>query len=176
MLIYRMVNSSSFCGYGHDHQRCIDDAIAIAEELCAEHGLRLTVTRRRVLELIWRGHEPVGAYAILAALNESGRRAAPTIIYRALNFLDSHGFIHRIHSLNAYIGCPDPRLPHSGQFLICGECRSTHEMNYPEIVRAIRDRAHQQGFELGQQTIEIHGRCPDCIKGTQPREEEMQHG
>ena len=171
-----MVNSSSFCGDGDGHQRCIDDAIAISAELCAEQELRLTETRRRILELIWRGHEPVGAYAILAALNESGCRAAPPTVNRALDFLESHGFVHKIQSLSAYIGCSDPRLRHSGQFLICGEFGSTHEMSDPEIVRAIRNGARQEGFEPRQQTIEIRGLCPDCIKSTQPREEEMQHG
>ncbi len=171
-----MVIQTSFFADGHDHQRCIDDAIAIAAEVCARQGLRLTKPRRRVLELIWRGHEPVGAYAILDALNESGRQAAPPTVYRALEFLERHGFIHRIQSLNAYIGCPNPRLPHSSQFLICRECGSTHEMSDPKIARIIRDGARQQGFEPLQQTIEIKGLCPDCIKSTQPQAEALQHG
>ena len=171
-----MAKHSPFCGDGHNHQRCIDDAIAIAAELCSRQGLRLTKTRRRVLELIWRGHEPTGAYTILDALNENGRRAAPPTVYRALEFLETHGFTHRIQSLNAYIGCPNPRLPHASQFLICGECGSTHEMSNPNIARVIREGAREQGFEPLQQTIEIKGLCPDCIKSTQPQLEGTRHG
>jgi Fur family zinc uptake transcriptional regulator len=139
-------------------------AIAIAAEVCSRQGLRLTKTRQRVLELVWQGHEPVGAYTLLDALNEHGRRAAPPTVYRALDFLESNGFIHRIQSLNAYIGCPDPDSPHSSQFLICEECGATHEMNDSEIAALVSDGARQQGFEPLQQTIEIKGLCPDCSK------------
>lgn len=49
--------------------------------------MRLTALRRRVLELVWQSHKPLGAYDILAVLSEQdGRRAAPTV-YRALDFL-----------------------------------------------------------------------------------------
>lgn len=51
-------------------------------------GLRLTALRRRVLELVWQSHKPLGAYDILAVLSEQdGRRAAPPTVYRALDFL-----------------------------------------------------------------------------------------
>ena len=35
----------------HDHDACISDALDKASEICADRGLRLTVLRRRVLEL-----------------------------------------------------------------------------------------------------------------------------
>ena len=49
----------------HDHQRCVSKALRAADEVCAERGLRLTPTRKRVLELIWTRHAPIGAYDIL---------------------------------------------------------------------------------------------------------------
>ena len=35
----------------HDHSRCVADALAEAEALCAKQGTRLTTLRKRVLEL-----------------------------------------------------------------------------------------------------------------------------
>ena len=56
----------------------LSSALAEADALCARQGLRLTALRRRVLELVWQSHKPLGAYDILAVLSEQdGRRAAP---------------------------------------------------------------------------------------------------
>ena len=80
----------------HDHTDCLAQAMHAAERLCALRGARLTKLRRRVLELVWRSHDPVGAYAILDALREDGRAAAPPTVYRALDFLSEQGLVHRI--------------------------------------------------------------------------------
>ena len=71
----------------HDHAHCIEDAVAAAEKLCAQKGLRFTPLRRRVLELVWTGHKPVGAYALLDQLRDEDLGSAPPTVYRALDFL-----------------------------------------------------------------------------------------
>jgi Fur family transcriptional regulator, zinc uptake regulator len=149
----------------HDHQHCIDGALARAERICAARGLRLTALRRRILEMIWRRHQPVGAYDLLAMLADGQRRAAPPTVYRALAFLLGCGLIHRIESLNAYVGCNDPDAPHSGQFLICRDCRNVGELDDPEIGRALRRGVEATGFRPDRQTIEITGLCPNCATG-----------
>src|SRR5690606_28474545 len=122
----------------HDHARCVAAALAAAETLCQRRGARLTVLRRRVLELIWSSHEPVGAYDILQRLTEDGRRAAPTTVYRALDFLAAHRLIHRLASRNAYIGCRHPdESDHEGQFLICTGCGTVAELHDRRIGEAI---------------------------------------
>src|SRR5581483_8522848 len=103
---------TGFAPPGHDHALCIDDALAAAERQCAARGARLTEQRRRVLELIWKSHAPVGAYTLLDRLREGGVRAQPPTVYRALEFLVENGLIHRIESLNAYVGCADPDQRH----------------------------------------------------------------
>ena len=90
---------------GHDHRKCVSEAMAVADELCAKRGARMTELRRRVLNLIWDSHAPVGAYAIMDMLKREGRNAMPPTVYRALDFLQEQGLIHRIASLNAFIGC-----------------------------------------------------------------------
>ncbi|MBI2587001.1 MAG: hypothetical protein HYW28_14180, partial [Rhodospirillales bacterium] len=51
----------------HDHRHCLKDALDRAAALCRDRGVRLTPIRRRVLELVWGGHRPLGAYDILDA-------------------------------------------------------------------------------------------------------------
>jgi Fur family zinc uptake transcriptional regulator len=146
----------------HDHQLCIDTAIETAASLCAEQGLRFTPIRRRVLALVWGGHRPVGAYDILDALRAEYPRAAPPTVYRALDFLIERGLIHRIESMNAYVGCTHPTERHYGQFLICSQCSDAVELDDPDIDQAVRRGADRMGFQAQRHMIEITGLCPDC--------------
>lgn len=146
----------------HDHGHCIDEALQAAETICTETGSRLTPLRRRVLEMVWQSHEPVGAYDLLDRLREERHRAAPPTVYRALDFLLAHGLIHRIESLNAYVGCGEPRTDHGGQFLICGHCGSVAELDDHDILDMIQAKARRQGFRVQRQTVEVLGLCPNC--------------
>ena len=141
------------------------EALEAAERLCARRGARLTEIRRRVLELVWRSHQPVGAYAILERLGRERGRVAPPTVYRALDFLIAHGLVHRIASLNAYIGCAHPGRDHIGQFLVCSACGSAAELDDRRIDRAIRSGAEAAGFAVERPVIELAGRCPNCREG-----------
>jgi len=153
---------SPFPGEGHDHQQCIDQALAEAERLCAARGRRLTPLRRRVLELIWDSHQPVKAYDLLARLQADSASAAPPTVYRALDFLMAERLVHRLASMNAYVGCGHPGHRHTGQFLICRGCHAVAEMDDPDIESLLDSRARDLGFALVDQTIELEGLCPRC--------------
>ncbi len=151
-----------FPGRGHDHDACTQAALEAAEALCEEHGTRLTALRRRVLELIWRSHQPVGAYAVLEELKRDGRSAAPPTVYRALDFLVQEQLVHRIPSLNAYLGCNAPGAPHCGQFLICRDCGTVAELHDPALERRISASAAHSDFQVEQAMVEVQGLCPRC--------------
>ena len=147
---------------GHEHESCIEDALARAEAVCRERGVRLTPLRRRVLELVWGSHRAIKAYDLLAALSDGEVAAKPPTVYRTLEFLMAQGLVHRIDSLNAFVGCPQPNQRHSAQFLICGDCGDVSEMNAASIDRAVADQAADSGFALSRKIIELHGKCPRC--------------
>ena len=147
----------------HDHSQCVSSALADADALCAQQGVRLTALRRRVLELVWQSHKPLGAYDILAVLSEQdGRRAAPPTVYRALDFLLEHGLVHRIASLNAFVGCDHPDHAHQGQFFICRQCHAAIELERTAISDSILDSARSLGFRVEAQTVEVVGLCARC--------------
>jgi Fur family zinc uptake transcriptional regulator len=149
---------------GHDHDSCVSDAIATAERLCRERGLRFTELRRRVLTLVWDSHKPIGAYDILDKLGGEGKAAAPPTVYRALDFLIEAGLVHRLDSLNAFIGCPDPARSHAGQFLICRSCRTVVELDDPDIDAVVAKKAERLGFTSVQQMLEVQGLCGNCSR------------
>ena len=159
--------ASAHAHQDHDHRRCVDNALTVAAELCQRRGARLTALRRRVLELVWRSHGPVGAYEVLDWLRiEDGRSAAPPTVYRALDFLIEQKLIHRIESMNAFVGCIDPGNPHSGQYFICRDCGNVTELDDAGIGDAVRRQANQRGFDAHRQMIEIHGTCRGCAAKT----------
>jgi Fur family zinc uptake transcriptional regulator len=146
----------------HDHADCVETAMSRAERLCRSRGLRLTAIRRRVLELVWASHAPIGAYDILGHLGDDAKPAAPPTVYRALEFLIEAGLVHRLDSLNAFVGCPDPGRRHTGQFLICRECRTVTELGDVDIEALVAARAATQGFTVVRQILEVEGLCDSC--------------
>ena len=146
----------------HDHRACIEEALSQAEALCRERGVRLTPLRRRVLEIIWESHAPLGAYDVLERMNAAGERNAPPTAYRALDFLLKHGLIHRIESLNAFVGCAMPGDAHKAQFFICRDCGTVAETHSEKIGEAIEASATQAGFQVDTPVVEISGQCPEC--------------
>lgn len=146
----------------HDHEACIESAIGDAEALCRDRGVRLTPLRKRVLELVWQRHQPVGAYEILDLLRAEGRKAAPPTVYRALDFLMENGLVHRLHTMNAFIGCATPDRRHDAKFLICRRCGTVAEVEDRAFDLLISAFGEKGGFRLENLNIEATGLCPPC--------------
>ncbi|MBX2809121.1 MAG: transcriptional repressor [Cellvibrionaceae bacterium] len=150
------------------HQDGTEAALRAARQICARKKTRLTPQRLQVLQLIWQSHKPLGAYDLIDALAKlSGRPVAPPTVYRALEFLLQMGLIHRIHSLNAFIGCAHPTSPGTEPaqlhyFLICNKCRSVQEIIQQQLTQQLTALTQAQGFALQQQWLEINGLCEHC--------------
>ena len=150
----------------HDHHRCIDEALHTARTICKQAGVRLTALREQVLTIVWRSHRPLGAYAILELLASEGQgHPAPPTVYRALDFLQENGLVHRLASLNAYIGCDAPGREHDSQFLICRHCQVTVEVASPSVSTALQQCAEHRDFAIHHSSVEIVGDCPNCQQG-----------
>lgn len=149
--------------HAHQHEHCVHDALASAEVLCSKRGVRLTAIRKRVLELVWASHQPLGAYAILDKLTAEGHKPAPPTVYRALEFLLEQGLIHRIASLNAFLGCIHPNHQHLACFFICQSCGNAEELaESSALQQEINQQAKNLGFVIRQSILEVAGLCKKC--------------
>lgn len=133
------------------------------EQRCAQDSLRLTPTRRRVLELILAADGPVKAYDLLDRLKADQPSAAPPTVYRALEFLLEHQFIHRLETLNAFVSCFHPEHQHHGRFLICERCDAVVEVPEQVATPQLAEFAAERGFEPARQVLEIYGTCRVCL-------------
>ncbi len=147
---------------GHDHERCVRLALEAATDHCRREGVRLTPLRRKVLQAVWRSHHPLGAYEICDVLSGQGQPVLPPTVYRALDFLERNGLVHRIARLNAFIGCNQAGSHSHGRFLICSECGSVAELPADELVDRFTREASAIQFEARTVRLEAVGRCATC--------------
>lgn len=146
----------------HDHSDCVARAVASAEAVCAERGVRLTPIRRRALEVLAAEHKALGAYDVLALMAQDGHSAHPPVAYRALDFLVAQGLAHKIERLAAFVACSHPGDQHRPAFLICRVCRVVAEAHVAPDEGRLGKAAKALGFEVEQTVIEAEGLCRNC--------------
>jgi Fur family zinc uptake transcriptional regulator len=157
-------------------QAAVELALDRAAEACAARGAQLTELRRQVLRLVLASPQPLGAYALLDLLRAARPGAAPPTVYRALDFLQEQGLVHRVERLNAFVGCagPEPHAhcghghDHPHQFLICGRCGATAEICDDRVAAAVAEAARAAGFAPIRTTVEVEGRCAACAAAEAP--------
>ncbi len=93
-------------------------------------------------------------------LYRDAKPAKPPTVYRALDFLEQMGFVHRIASLNAYLACGEGD-EHAAAFLICDCCGSVQEFE-PGTVRTASHAAAVAAFRIRSVGLEVRGRCAAC--------------
>lgn len=136
-------------------------AVSNIEARLGAMGERLTDPRRRVLELLLAAGRPVKAYDLISDYGRDGSPAKPPTVYRALDFLERTGLVHRISSISAYVACAHGKVDHTAAFLICDCCGDTREITTP-TKPLIEASAATAGYRLDRVTVEAHGLCAAC--------------
>lgn len=133
------------------------------EALCDRVGGGLTRQRRAVLDLVASSTAPVSAYEIMRRMNIAGASVKPPTVYRALEFLEAQGVVHRIDSLKAYVACAGVhQASQTAAFLICDGCGLTLEIEVPAAEQALRQSAEDRDFEIAHAVQEVRGLCAIC--------------
>jgi Fur family zinc uptake transcriptional regulator len=152
------------CTHPEHHVHDSPAFVAEVERQCGLRGLRLTAIRANALQLIADAGRPIKAYDLLDRMRQTHDGAAPPTVYRALDFLLEHGFIHKLASINAFVACHHPgSAAHAVPFLICDRCHSAVELEDEKVAGLLDARARALGFVPRAQTVEMHGVCADCV-------------
>ena len=146
----------------HDHAACTAGAMTLAEDRLAAGGQRLTPVRRRTLQILLDSPRALGAYDVLERLVAEGFANQPPVAYRALEFLEAQGLVHRIRRLNAFTACMQVGQAHAPAFLICRACHAVAEAPAVEVAAALTAAAAALGFVVERSTVEALGLCPAC--------------
>lgn len=141
------------------------DSLNTFKTYCEENDLRITPPRVSAFEIVHRAHKPITAYEVLEAMSKTHKNPKPPTAYRALDFLEEHGFVHRIESLNAYISCDVNHRHNGSQFMICDSCGTAEEIHLCSLPKAIAERVKHEGFNANHWNVEVHGTCKECRAG-----------
>lgn len=133
-----------------------------AELHCEAKGSRFTEPRKAVLTIIAQSKTPIGAYDILRKMPNG---AQPPTVYRALEFWEKEGFLHRIGSLNVYTICKAGHRHSGGQFLICNNCGTITETHICAMPKDFAAEAKGRNFHLEGWFLELRGLCENCYAG-----------
>ncbi|MCY3554908.1 MAG: transcriptional repressor [Gemmatimonadetes bacterium] len=144
------------------NNEALSQVLEQAEVLCRERGARLTEQRKSVLRLLCVAEKPLSAYDLLERMRGVVRKPAPPTVYRALNFLLEQGLVHKLETLNAYVGCAHPDHPHASQFLICDDCGEVAEVEDPSVAKSLRAAGKEIGFRTRRPVVELLGTCAQC--------------
>ncbi len=149
----------------HRHEHDAKSFVREVSTACQSRGLRLTPLRMQVLEFLAHAKKPLKAYDLLDQIKAQRSNAAPPTVYRALDFLLDNGFIHKLESINAYVGCHHPSVAHHVPFLICDRCANAIEICDDRVSKLLNEQAKAVGFRPQAQTLEVHGVCERCARG-----------
>lgn len=146
-----------------DRQR-VQRALDRAESVCRARGARFTEQRRRVYELVVCASAPVTAYELLAEMATDAGQPAPPTVYRALEFLQAHGLVHRLASQSRFVACDHPEHNHhGGLFLVCSHCGQALEWSDAKVAESVTRAATRAGYRIEEDVLpEVQGVCPDC--------------
>ena len=133
-----------------------------AKEFCDLGGFRFTDPRRHVLEILSQSQQAMTAYDILDVLGKYLDKPKPPTAYRAIEFWQDHGFIHRIESLNAYVACNAGHTHNGSQFMICDDCGDVTEAHLCHLPEGLKDKATHDHFNVSHWSVELHGQCSMC--------------
>ena len=134
-----------------------------AQEFCESNGHRWTDPRRYVLQILQSSKRAMTAYEILENLGKYLDKPKPPTAYRAIEFWQAHGFIHRIESLNAYVLCNAEHHHDGSQFMICDGCGDVEEAHLCHLPKGLDDKATATNFKVHHWSVELHGQCDKCI-------------
>jgi len=139
----------------------VADDLAAALELVRRRGLRVTASRRLVLEALFAAAEPVSADEIAAGLHGRLPTSDLTSVYRNLETLGELGLVRHFHA-----GHGPGRYVLAGraqrEYLACEQCGAVESVD-PARLDAARDAIRAvNGFEASFSHFPIVGLCRRC--------------
>ena len=144
-------------------QRPTGNAAADGESALRRAGLRLTLARVRVLEIVRNGSSRhLSAEDVFVRLFEQGADSCLATVYRALSELEGAGLVLR----NVFEGGKAVFESAEGErhdHLVCLQCKCVDEFRSEPIEALEREVAAARGYARVGHRLELYGYCSDCV-------------
>ena len=125
-------------------------------------GLKATVPRMRIFNMLNQSKEHVSAEEIYQGLKSQGDDISLATVYRVLSQFEVVGIVirHRFEDEHSVYEL-DEGDHHD--HLVCEQCRKVIEFVDPLIEQRQLDIAKQYGFVMKDHTLTIFGLCEECV-------------
>lgn len=138
-----------------------------ATHIYAQQGLKFTILRKHVVEVLAEKDTPIGAYEIRRILADRYRQLSPITVYRTLGSLIDVGLVRKLASRNAFFLASDAFEPWNkdrGQriSLICTTCKRVCEATSSRAYDALETASASVSFSLSVSSVEVIGVCDRC--------------
>ena len=119
----------------------------------------LTELRKDILKIIKNADKPLNARKILDSMNS---RPNLSTVYRALDYMEKHGFIQSIaffegtrfyYSMNKH-----------AHFLLCKECHEIQEFEHCTAHKILGTLEKEYNYRITDHVLFFRGICMDCRK------------
>lgn len=139
----------------------IDDKIEQMESLCRDQGMRVTVQKRRILEVLLKHGDHPSADDVFEEVQQTIPNVSRTTVYRVLETLNDLGLVNKVYHPNDEYRF-DPNTGHH-HHLICEECSTVRDVDATEL-QALEEVADFdfQNFEVRDYSVYFQGRCMNC--------------
>ena len=129
-----------------------------------EAGLKVTGPRMKILELLESsGGHHVSAEDVYRLLLDAGDEVGLATVYRVLTQFEAAGLVER-HNFEGGHSVFELNRGEHHDHIVCTLCGKVHEFMDSTIEQRQREIARERGFEIGDHSLTIYGRCkdPDC--------------
>lgn len=124
-------------------------------------GLKVTVPRLKILELLENnGDRHVSAEDVYRMLLDAGDEIGLATVYRVLTQFEAAGLVQRHNFEDGYSVFELNRGQHHDH-IVCVICGRVEEFMDETIEQRQSAIADERGFEIGDHSLTIYGRCKD---------------
>ncbi len=136
--------------------------MAAAKKFCEKNQYRFTDSRQRILAVLLKNKQPMGAYDVLKALSTKEQKVNPPSVYRAIDFWVAHGFVHKIESVNSFVACREVCRHQNLFFFVCQKCQQAVEVSLGSLSSLLLLEVEKKGMSITKSTTELYGCCSGC--------------
>ncbi len=142
----------------------VDGALRSFREYLSQEGLKFTGERRAIAMVLFESTAHLEAEELLHRLKGSGATVSRATVYRTLDLLVAAGLARKVR-----LGTDHNFFEHilgrrQHEHMVCIGCGSVIEWFDPELASLVERNTREQGFEPARYTVQVFGRCADCVQ------------
>ena len=126
-----------------------------------EKGVRITETRKAVIDFIIQSHDHPSADMIYQALLPAFPNISLATVYNNLKVLIDEGFVSELKVRNDTTTYYD-FMGHQHLNVICEKCGRIADMDL-DLPDVQQEAADQTGYQITKSQMVVYGICPDCV-------------